>query len=306
MSKVKAKEKYIVFHINGGIGKNIVATGIVKELSIKHPDRKIVVLTAHLEPWLHNPRIHRVYNFDRAPYFYQDYIQDKDVLVFAQDPYLHQDYIQKKEHLVFTWGMMCGIPNAGAPELFFSKREIEFVQNNLINGPYMVLQTNGGVNPNMKQSWHRDIPLDLAAQIVHRANGAGMKVIHVRRDDQLAIQGTEQFKGSAREAWLLLKFSNASLLMDSMMQHASAAFSKKSTVLWIGNSPVTLGWGCNDNIVSNMDEDLKKSSAMFSLFEPYNIQGIVHECPFSELSGDLFDVEELWKSLSMQFMVKKS
>ncbi len=36
------EEKYIVWHIEGGLGKNIAATSLLSSLKEKHPERKMV------------------------------------------------------------------------------------------------------------------------------------------------------------------------------------------------------------------------------------------------------------------------
>jgi len=48
MSVLNAK-KYLVFHIEGGIGKNIMATAVVKAVKKQHPDREIIVVSPILD-----------------------------------------------------------------------------------------------------------------------------------------------------------------------------------------------------------------------------------------------------------------
>ena len=89
-------KKYIVFHIEGGIGKNIMATAVVKAMKKQHPDREIIVVSPHSGLWMNNPNVYRIYVMGQTPYFYEDFIKGKDTLVMKSDPYLHQDYISKK------------------------------------------------------------------------------------------------------------------------------------------------------------------------------------------------------------------
>jgi hypothetical protein len=65
-------EKYLILQIEGGIGKNIVATSVVRAISNQYLDRKIIILTAHIDIWMCNPRIYKVLEFGKTPYFYQD------------------------------------------------------------------------------------------------------------------------------------------------------------------------------------------------------------------------------------------
>ena len=43
------EEKYIVWHIEGGLGKNIAATALLNSLKEKHPERKIVIVASYPE-----------------------------------------------------------------------------------------------------------------------------------------------------------------------------------------------------------------------------------------------------------------
>ena len=74
--------EYIVFQISGGVGKNVIATAVVRAMNLKYPDRKILILTAHPDIWINNPRIHRVIQFGQTAYFYDDYIDGKDSITY--------------------------------------------------------------------------------------------------------------------------------------------------------------------------------------------------------------------------------
>ena len=73
--------KKAVFHIEGGIGKHIAATAVVECYKKKYPDTDIIIVCAWAEVFLNNPFIYRVYKAGTSPYFYEDYIYDKDVLL---------------------------------------------------------------------------------------------------------------------------------------------------------------------------------------------------------------------------------
>ena len=48
-----------VFHIEGGIGKNIAATAVVATYKKAKPERNIIVVSAWPEVWTRNPDIAR-------------------------------------------------------------------------------------------------------------------------------------------------------------------------------------------------------------------------------------------------------
>jgi hypothetical protein len=291
-------DNFIIFSISGGAGKNILATAVVKAIKAQHPEMNIVVLTAWKDVWMYNPYIYRSYNFQNSPYFYENYIKGKNVKIFSLEPYQTEQYILKKEHLIFTWCKLYGIEyNGEQPELFFNKREVEFVQNTYVrNEPIFLFQTNGGADVNNKYSWMRDIPIGVAQQVAEQFRGE-VRLMHIRRDDQLAMQDVEQFKGGLRELFILIRESKYRLFNDSVSQHASTALGKKATICWVKNDPQVLGYSLHDNIVTDAVEDI--NSLDYSLLEPYDIAGQIPQCPFKE-GTELFNVEEIVNSIRSQ------
>ncbi len=293
-----ATDNFIIFSISGGAGKNVLATAVVKAIKTQHPEMNIVVLTAWKDVWMYNPNVYRTYNFQNSPYFYENYIKGKNVKIFSLEPYQTEEYILKKEHLIYTWCNLYGIKyNGEQPELFFNKREVEFVQNNIVkNEPILLIQTNGGADVNNKYSWMRDLPIGIAQQVAEEFSGE-VRLMHIRRDEQLPMKDVEQFKGGLREMFILVRESKYRLFIDSVAQHASTAVGKKSTICWVKNNPQVLGYAMHDNIVSDAVEEL--NSLDFSLLEPYDIAGQIPQCPFKE-DAQLFSVEEIVNSIRTQ------
>ena len=299
------KEQYVILSINGGAGKNVMATAVVKAIKKAYPDRKIIVLTAYKDVWMNNPDVWRSYNFGQTPYFYSDFIEQGNSIVFAQEPYQTNDYIQKKKHLIEIWCDLCGVPyNKEKPELFFNQREVDYVKNRLLGAgkrPIFAIQTNGGMQQDVKISWMRDMPLDMAQEIVNHY-AQWFDVIHIRRQDQLPLNNTLPFTGNLRELFLLIKFSTKRLLIDSLSQHVAAALNKQSTVLWVRNNPKILGYTMHDNIVTPAIDEL--DTTFNSVLEPYEITGNVFQCPFKE-GTVLFDKDEVIESIKAQINVEE-
>ncbi len=62
--------KYVVWHIEGGLGKNIAATSLIKDVKERYHDRKLIMVVSYPEIFLNNPDIHRVYRVGATSYFY--------------------------------------------------------------------------------------------------------------------------------------------------------------------------------------------------------------------------------------------
>lgn len=294
-------DNFFIFNIPGGAGKNVLATAVVRAIKKAHPEMNIIVVTAFRDVWLCNPDVYRIYLAGYTPNFYQDYIKDKkNVKICCIDPYFTNDYILKKKHLIEIWCDLAGVPyNNEKPQLYFNQREVEYVKNNFLRTDRKVflIQTNGGMQTDVKISWMRDLPLDIAQKVVDKYVLDGYRVIHIRREDQPSLNNTEMFVGSLRDLFTLIRFSDKRLFIDSVSQHAAAALKKESTVMWIRNNPEVLGYTLHDNIVTKAPDEINVFAT--SVFEPYDIAGQIHQCPFKE-GTKLFDEEDILKSLAEQ------
>ena len=292
-------DKIFIFVINGGAGKNVMATAVVNAYKKNNPDRKIIVLTAWKAIWMFNPNVYRTYQYGNISNFYIDLIKDRnknDIDICAIEPYNSTDYILKNKHLIEIWCDLCGVNyNGEMPELFFNQREIEFTINkyNLGKAPYMVIQTNGGAQQDTKFSWMRDMPMNIANDVVNEFSKTH-RIIQIRRDDQLLLPNVESFVGNLREMMVLIRYSDKRLFIDSVSQHIACALDKKSTVLWVRNSPDILGYKMHNNIITHIEDEIDVLQE--SVLEPYDIAGNIYQCPFKE-GTVLFDAEEVIASL---------
>ena len=53
--------KYVVWHIEGGLGKNVAATSLISAVKQQYKDRKLILVVSYPEVFLNHPDIHRVY-----------------------------------------------------------------------------------------------------------------------------------------------------------------------------------------------------------------------------------------------------
>lgn len=288
--------KYAILQIEGGVGKNVMATAVARAINIAHPERKIVVVTAHPDVWLNNQRIHKVLVFGTLQYFYSDYIKDKNSMLCLFDPYKHPDYIYRRRHVTEIWCELCGVKWDGSkPELYFTQLENDFCSSMIGKDERPIFMINAfGGSPDQvhKYSWARDIPPATAQEIVNEMSKK-FRVIQIRREDQIALVGAESYSVNMRQGALMLLQSDRRLLIDSLMQHASAAFGLKSTVLWACNSPIALGYELHNNIYADFNHaDLKNS-----VYEPYDIVGDPTQLATAPV--DMFNVKNIIDSLDV-------
>lgn len=290
--------KYSVFHVEGGLGKHIAATAVAKCIKNNHPDRELIVVCGYPEIFLNLEFVDRVYRIGVTPYFYQDYVKDKDTLIFKHEPYFTTDHVHKRVGLIENWCKLLGLTFSGeSPELVFNVRQLQFGARKWgRNRPIMVLHTNGGPLKDQPYpySWTRDMPPPIAQSIV-QAFSNDYHIIQICRNSEQALPGVEVVheQMSNMELLSLLRYSQKRVLIDSCLQHAAAALRLPSTVLWVGTSATTFGYSLHNNIQAKLPEKVKLPDSY--LFD-YNFNGIIHECPLLDLN--IFDVSEVLNSVN--------
>ena len=283
-------DKYAIFHIDGGCGKNIAATSVVKSIKASYPEHKLLVVTAYPEVFIHNPNIFRVFKFGNIPYFYDDYINGKESIILRMEPYHSGDLLYKKKSLAEIWCNVLGIPCVDIkPEIFLTERELIFAQKQLQkDGPVLLVQSSGGAEQQgHPYSWSRDLPPSFAQEIVDSVKDKFSKTLHVRRENQPEIANAIRVSDNFRNMFCYIALSDKILAIDSFVQHAAAAFNKKATVGWISNSPVVFGHPIHDNIMATGAESFRHRIDSY-LEEDDWTGGRFHECPYDNIAN-LFD-----------------
>jgi ADP-heptose:LPS heptosyltransferase len=284
------EEKYIVWHIEGGLGKNVAATSLMKTLKERYPNRKLIVVATYPEIFLNNSHIDRVYRVGNTHYFYDDYIKDKDTIIYRHEAYYETNHILRRKHLIDNWCQLMDLEYDGQiPEVTFN-----FVQKRNSfkwsrEKPILVIQTNGGLlTSETEYSWTRDLPFQVALSIAEKYKGTH-HIIQICKPNSKKIENVEVIDNemSSMELFGLLLHSDKRIFIDSCLQHAAAGLNLPSTVFWIGTSPKNFGYVMHNNIVANPPSGNVKLINSY-LFD-YAFDGIVHECPYITLE-EIFDI----------------
>ena len=291
-------DKYVIFHVDGGCGKNIVATAVVKSIKAQYPEHKLIVVCAWPDAFLHNPNVFRVYRFGNIPYFYDDYIDGKDSVILRMEPYHSGDLLYKKKSLTEIWCDVLNIPCIDTkPEIFLTERELLFAQNQIQkDGPILLVQSSGGAEQQSHPySWSRDLPPAFAQEVVNTVRSNFSKVLHIRRENQPEINNTFRVTDSFRNMFCYINLSDKILGIDSFVQHAAAALDKKATVGWISNSPIVFGHTLHNNIIASGTESFRHRADSY-LEEDDWTGGKFHECPYDNIAN-MFDKDQFVESI---------
>jgi hypothetical protein len=289
--------KFVVWHIEGGLGKNVAATALVSSIKEKYKDRKLILVVSYPEVFLNHPDIHRVYRVGMTSYFYDDYIKNKDTIVFRQEPYFQSGHIMRQKHLIANWCDLLDIEYKEQLPILYPN----MIQRDMMYGwkrdrPVMVIHSNGGpMDQESLYSWTRDMPYSIVQAIVQKY-ASRYHIIQIGRKEQQAIPGVEFLNRfmTNHELFSLLIASEKRVLIDSCLQHAAAALKLKSTVLWIGTSSNNFGYKDHINIVAKEPKGNVKMVDSY-LFD-YSFDGIIHECPYTDVN-EMFDIRDIFNAI---------
>ena len=288
----------IIFQIDGGLGKTIMATAMVKIIKKRYKNSNLIIVSGHPDVFLNNPHVHEVYNHNNINGFYLKYIKDQKCKIFVADPYRHGDFIlEKPTHLFKTWCEIYGLRyNNEQPEVYLTQPELDYFKPYYTTEkPILAIQPNGGpAGLGYQYAWTRDIPEPIIMSIIEEFKESHT-IIHIKREDQKIYPDTMQALDGFRSIAILLQLADKRLLIDSFAQHMAAALNVKSTVCWIGTKPEIFGYKLHDNIKAEPYNDEKSLEG--AMYAPYGLSENVHIIPYKDLN-DVFDVNKILISLN--------
>jgi hypothetical protein len=297
--------KYSIFHVQGGIGKHVAATAVAKAIKNNYPERQLIVVSAYPDIFINLDFVSRSYQLGNTSYFYQNYVQDKDSILFHHEPYYTTNHIHKRKRLIENWCDLYGIKyNGESPIIKFNKLQFDVSKKFWSRSkPLMVIHTNGGMMTTDAKpySWTRDMPEEVAQELVNHYS----KEYHIYQVTKInspklrgaeSIFATQQQSLSLMELFSILLHSKKRILIDSCLQHAAAAMKRKSTVLWNGTSPKVFGYDIHDNICTDIPYNFKLPGSY--LFD-FDFNGNEVEYPFTE-ETKLYDIGKIIKSVDEQ------
>ena len=297
--------KYVIAQCQGGLGKHVVFTAFLQVIQKAHPTSKIIVVCAWPELFANLPFVYRVFPLGNTAYFYSEYIEDQNSMIYAQEPYFWPTHINKTHSLIETWCLMYGLTyNGEQPVIKINPEQRKAIRNfyepKFENKPFLLIQSNGGLWSNERPyCWSRDLPFDVATKVANHFKKSHF-VMQLTRPNSPKIPDVfvrnEQL--SNVELAGIVELSDKRLLIDSCCQHMAAAFSLPSTVLWNATSSTIFGHKLHTNIQAK--EKPKKSLPGSYLFD-YQFDANENEFPYEEDDlKDLYNIDQIIASLESQ------
>ena len=259
--------KKILFRTNGGLGKQIMATAVAKQIRQQYPDATIHVQTSYADPFYNLGFVDKYYPMNPVPYFYEEH---KDFEVLETEAYLDLGFRSGEKHLVEAWCERLGldVPKTNQGTLILDEEERNYARQNLIqmklDRPLIAIQISGGTSyyepmkaqDPFKTKHYRDYQFESAQELVNSIIKSGMgAVIQIGLPTEPKLQNCFHLPDNQiigpRQLFSLLDMCNYGIFIDSFCQHAWAALGKeKGIVLWGGTNPATLGYASNINLIN--------------------------------------------------------
>jgi len=288
----------IIFQIDGGLGKSIMATAMVKVIKKRYKNANLIVVTAYPDVFLNNPNIFETHHVDQINGLYLKFVKDQKCKVFASEPYKDTDFITEQPiSLLKTWCKVLGLNyNNEQPQIYLTQPEIDYFKPFYTNDkPILTIHPHGGPEGiGYQYAWTRDIPNPTVKEIIEHYKETHL-IIHIKRQDQTVYDDTLQALDGFRSIAILLQMSDKRLLIDSFAQHMAAALNLKSTVCWISTKPETFGYKLHDNIKA--EQFTKEPNLTSAVYNPFLLSEDVSTIPYNDLN-EIFDTNKIVTSLN--------
>lgn len=283
---IKNIAKNLLLHINGGVGKCIMATAVIRSYKETHPEAKIVVVSGYPEVFLNNPDVHKNFPF-ATPYLWQDYYGQPGWKVSAHDPYMEETWIKnEKSHLIDIWCNLLGVESTQkTPLLYFSGPEIDELQRMIVTDkPLLVVQSTGGASP-AARSWTRNPPHNEFDEFLADFKETHF-VAHLCLPETPALLNVHQRIETLnrRQAMALIYYCQEFVGIDSFGMHARAANlnSGPTTIFFpLEESVSRLGYGKFRNLIptESVQNMLKNHTDYFATVFKLSIENTSDNCP---------------------------
>lgn len=284
----KNPHKNLVLHIQGGLGKVILATAVIRSYKIAYPKSKVIVVSAYPEVFFNNPDVHRYFHFN-TPYLWRDYYGNPEWNVYAHDPYMTKEWIKNYSiHLTDIWASELGVPGVQQePLLFFSGPEVEELQTMIkTDKPLICVQSTGGSQASAR-SWTRNPPPKEFDEYLGNFK-ENYFIAHICLPETPHLQNVHQRieTMSKRQAMCLMYYANVVIGIDSYAMHSRVANPDRGESIFffpLAESVDRLGYTGHNikNIVprEEVQEILRESSDYFSFLFKFGIEDSSENCP---------------------------
>lgn len=264
--------KKCVVTVEGGLGKNVMFTAVLKELSKKY--EKIYVLSPYFDVFKACPYVTDAFPMGQVAMLYQQLCLDDDCDVLWKEPYTNQKFIKKQVHLFDAWAEELGINLSKKAmdmvpciERYDELPNVPLQVNELLrqlNGQkFILVQFCGGQSPltpqfddkghptpyndhneGLKRNYYKGQEL---IDLLHREYPQH-RILHFALPNEPNYNGADKVQAPYLVFHELCKHADKVVCTDSSLQHLATGVCKDVTVIWGETRPEHFGYSCNKNI----------------------------------------------------------
>lgn len=267
--------KKCLINVDGGLGKHVMFTSILKEFKEKKGYDEIYVISSYFDVFKSCSVVTDAFPPMQGT-LYQELVLDSDCDVYWKEPYSNQRFIKKECHLFDAWAEELGFQlSKPADEYCPSLDKIESEFPNVLsmvkekikdfNDNYILVQFNGGQSPLSPQVDENgnQIPYNDKQEGIKRNYFKGQEIINSLKEKypettiiHFALPNEPSYENSVKLQLpylayrLLAKNAKAVITTDSSLQHLSTGVNNNITVIWGETRPEHFGYKVNQNIAA--------------------------------------------------------
>ena len=267
--------KKCLVNVEGGLGKNIMLTSILKELKEKGGYDEVYVISPYHDVFKVCSAVTDAFQPGLGT-LYQELVLDPDCDVLWKEPYSNQKFIKKECHLFDAWAAEFGITLADKADTYIpcldkvveeypALRQIADEKMNEWNHNFCLVQFTGGQSPLTPQKDQQGNPVPyMNAQETIKRNYAkgeqvvqllkekwpGTTVVHFGLPNEPSVNGAIKIEVPYLTYRLLASEAKEIICIDSSLQHLATGVNPNVTVVWGETRPEHFGYACNRNIAA--------------------------------------------------------
>ena len=267
--------KKCLINVEGGLGKNIMLTSILKELKEKGGYDEVYVISPYHDVFKVCSAVTDAFQPGLGT-LYQELVLDPDCDVLWKEPYSNQKFIKKECHLFDAWAAEFGITLADKADTYIpcldkvveeypALRQIADEKMNEWNHNFCLVQFTGGQSPLTPQVDQNGNPVPYmnAQEAIKRNYAKGEQVVQLLKEkwpdtavvhfglpNEPSVNGAIKIEVPYLTYRLLAAEAKEIICIDSSLQHLATGVNDNVTVIWGETRPEHFGYACNRNVAA--------------------------------------------------------
>ena len=250
--------KFDLFVLEGGIGKQVAFTALIKELKKRNG---VAILTPYVDIFVGIPEVDAVYDMASTPLTPEFFRKFNNI--YHQDAY-KGNYEKGDYHLIDAYCDICHISKVDRKPYLPQKFAVSVPE-----GKYVIVQFSGGQSPinfNAQSSYQTNNMrigrnyVENAQEIVDYLISKGYKVIQYGLPNEPRFKGILTYDMPYMNYLELIRKAEFIVAIDSSLMHLTASTDTKGVILWGMTSPQQLGYKQFTNLESDLPQVVKINS----------------------------------------------